>query len=156
ELSTTEMEDARNHVSACADCRNAVAQFERTRSMLKMSPDSEPPRHLVFEFEKPRPIWMWLVPAGIAAAIIVAVLIATPMQIQWRDSQLTIAFGRAIKPAPASIAPVMNTAVTPQPIDYDRIAKQVENSERAWILEELKKYQTEQMSQIRLLQKNVQ
>src|SRR5262252_1806750 len=106
ELSGNEMEEARRHVVACADCRKQVEQFQATRSLLKMAPDTEPTRHIVFDFEKRRPMWAWLVPAAVAAAIILAVLIATPMQIQWHDSQLTITVGSgvtpqaAVKPAP--------------------------------------------------------
>jgi hypothetical protein len=155
ELSGNDMEEARRHVTACADCRKQVEQFQATHSLLKMAPDTEPPRHIVFEFEKRRSMWTWLVPAAVAAAMILAVLIA-PMQIQWRDSQLTITVGAgvtppqaAVKPAPVP-SPVMQAA--PQPIDYDRIANQVAGSERAWLIEELKKHDTEQMKQFRTLQ----
>jgi anti-sigma factor RsiW len=149
ELSASEMEEARRHVAACADCRKEVEQFEGTRSLLKMAPDTEPPRHIVFEFEKRRSIWTWLVPAAVAAALIIAVLIAAPMQIQWRDSQLTLSFGKRTPPV-AVVSPAVAPQPAPQPIDYDRIAKQVESSERAWLVEELKKHDAQEMKQIRL------
>src|SRR5579884_302713 len=96
ELSQNEMEEAQRHLTNCEDCRQSVEQFEQTRSMLKMSPEVEPPRHIVFEFERPRRLWTWLVPVGVAAALIVAVLLTVPMQVQWHDSQLTINLGRTV------------------------------------------------------------
>ena len=158
ELPVTEMEETRRHLAACADCRSQVEQFERTRSLLKMSPDVEPPRHMVFEFEKPRTIWQWLVPAMAAAALIMAVLVALPMQIQWHNSQLTVSFGRipAAVPVPAPVALTADVAqAAPQSIDYDRIANQVNASERAWLVEELKKHDAEQMMRIQILQGTV-
>ena len=119
-----------------------------------MAPDAEPPRRIFFEFEKPRPIWRWLVPAGVAAALIIAVLIAVPMQIQWHDSQLTITMGTgnaAVKPAVPNPIPT-GIVPTPQPVDYERVAKQVEDSQRTWLADELKKHDAEQLRQIRSLQ----
>jgi anti-sigma factor RsiW len=160
ELSASDMEDARRHLDTCADCRNHVEQFDRTRSMLKMAPDVEPPRHIVFEFEKPRAIWRWLVPAAVAAAVLVAVLIATPMQIQWQNSQLTITFGAGFTPARAGLQPASTplpavTAPQPQPIDYDRIAQQVASSERPWLIEQFKKRDAEQMKRFEFLRGSV-
>lgn len=159
ELPVTEMEEARRHLAGCADCRSQVEHFERTRSLLKMSPDVEPPRHIVFEFEKPRKIWQWLVPAMAAAAIIIAVFVALPTQIQWHDSQLTVSFGKIPAPAAAPllspVAATANVQAAPQSIDYDRIASQVDASERAWLVEELKKHDAEQMKRIQFLQGTV-
>jgi anti-sigma factor RsiW len=149
ELSSNDMEEARRHVDVCGACRDQVEQFERTRSMLRMSPDAEPPRRIMFEFERPRAIWRWLVPAGVAAAVMMAVLIAAPIQIQWRDSQLTVAFGKMPASVPV-VSPVVNSQPAPQPIDYERIIRQVESSERTWLEDELKKHDVEQLRQIRL------
>jgi hypothetical protein len=158
ELSSREMDEARRHIATCAECRQQVEQFEQTRSLLKMSPDVEPPRHIVFEFEKPRRIWSWLAPVMAAAAVIIAVLIATPMQIQWRDSQLTITFGRTGTPPVAVNTPAqIQSPATPavQPIDYDRLAKQIEGSERPWVAAELKKLDSEQTKRLEVLQQNI-
>lgn len=151
ELPANEMEDARRHVAACADCRNQAEQLEHTRSLLKMSPDVEPPRRILFEFERPRALWRWLIPVGVAAALILAVLIAAPMQMQWHDSQLTLSFGKISAPVPA-VAPVTVSQPAVQPIDYERIARQVEDSQRAWLEGELKKQGTAQMREIGQLQ----
>src|SRR5687767_15094157 len=96
ELTAVEMVEAQRHIAACADCHKQVEHFELTRAMLQTSPDVEPPRRIAFEVEKRRTsdLWRWLVPAGVAAAILLVVLLAAPMQIQWNDSQVTIAFGR--------------------------------------------------------------
>src|SRR5262249_24209165 len=108
ELPAADMDAARRHIAVCAECRQEVEQFEHTRSMLKMSPDVEPPRHIAFELEKPRSIWRWFVPVATAAAIIITVLVAMPVGVQWKDSQLTIAFGKMpAAPAPVAAAPVV-------------------------------------------------
>jgi hypothetical protein len=158
ELSSHEMDEARQHVATCTDCRQQVEQFQQTRSLLKMSPDVEPPRHIVFEFEKPRRIWSWLAPAMAAAAVIIAVLIATPMQIQWHDSQLSITFGRTGTPPVAVNTPTQiqsPAAPAVQAIDYDRLAKQIESSERPWVVAELKKLDAEQTRRLGILQQNI-
>jgi hypothetical protein len=153
ELSSAEMEEAHRHIAECAGCRQEVEQLRRTHAMLKASPDVEPPRQIVFEFEKrPAPIaWRWLAPIGVAAALVIAVLIAAPMQIQWHDSQLTIAFGKLpasqVEPAPAIVAP----APAAQPIDYDRIIKEVQNSQQAWLMNELKRHDEVQNLEIERL-----
>ena len=53
ELSEQEMADAQRHLAQCSDCREQVEQFQTTYAMLKSSPDAEPPRRILFEFEKP-------------------------------------------------------------------------------------------------------
>ncbi len=128
ELAPPEMDEARRHLAACADCRKEVEQFERTRSLLKMSPEVEPPRRIVFEFEKRKtnPIWQWLAPGAVAAAILIAVLLASQPHVQWNQSQLTISFGGA--PAPAVVSPPAPVVegVSAQQYDYDRILKEIE------------------------------
>ena len=70
--------------------------------MVKVLPDVDPPRSIVFEFEKPpvSRLWRWLVPAAAAISLfIIAIVLAGNIHVQWRDSQLTIAFGQIITPA---------------------------------------------------------
>src|SRR2546423_15026168 len=116
ELSASEMDEARRHIAGCEACRQEVEQFERTRSMLKMLPDVEPPRSIVFEVERPGTAWRWLVPVAAAAAILIAVLIALPTQVQWRDSQLTIAFGKtAVQPVSTPVTTITTPATVAAP-----------------------------------------
>ena len=133
ELSVAEMDEARRHVAECRECREQVQQFERTRHLLKTSPDVDPPRQIVFEVEpKPAFTWRWLMPVGAAAAVVLVVLLVVPMQFQWNASQLTIAFGTAPAQAPVtavSAPPVVAPVVTPA-IDYDRIVKAVQDSQQ--------------------------
>jgi hypothetical protein len=59
-----------------------VEHFESTYAMLKSSPDVEPPRRIMFEFEKPKAaagwLWRWLGPMTAAAAVAFAVVTFTP------------------------------------------------------------------------------
>jgi hypothetical protein len=58
-----------------------VEHFRSTYNMLKSSPDMEPPRRIMFEFEKPRPagwLWRWLAPMTASAAVAFAVVTLTP------------------------------------------------------------------------------
>jgi hypothetical protein len=58
-----------------------VEHFENTYARLKSSPDVEPPRRLMFEFEKPhKAAWIsrWLAPLTASAAVAFAVVTLTP------------------------------------------------------------------------------
>src|SRR5581483_2267703 len=58
-----------------------VEHFKSTYAMLKSSPDVEPPRRLMFEFEKPRKaswLWQWMAPMAASAAVAFAVVTFTP------------------------------------------------------------------------------
>jgi len=103
ELPASEMAEARRHLGDCANCREQVERFQQTLAMLKTSPDLDPPRNIVFEFEKPAAsrLWRWF-PAGVAVAalLLVTIALAGRTHVQWHDSQLTIAFGQAVAPAP--------------------------------------------------------
>lgn len=58
-----------------------VEHFRSTYNMLKSSPDVEPPRRIMFEFEKPRQaawLWRWLAPMAASAAVAFAVVTITP------------------------------------------------------------------------------
>jgi anti-sigma-K factor RskA len=81
ELSAQEMAEAQRHLTQCSDCRQQVEQFQTTYAMLKTSPDVEPPRRVLFEFEKPRAsawIWRWLAPMAASAAVAALVVTFTP------------------------------------------------------------------------------
>jgi hypothetical protein len=58
-----------------------VEHFRSAYKMLKASPDVEPPRRIMFEFEKPRQaawLWRWLAPMTASAAVAFAVVTLTP------------------------------------------------------------------------------
>jgi hypothetical protein len=81
ELSMTEMLEARQHLAQCADCQRQVEQFQTTHAMLRTSVDVEPPRAIMFEFEKPRAVswmWRWLAPMAASAAVALAVVSLAP------------------------------------------------------------------------------
>src|ERR1019366_8672961 len=63
-----------------------------------------------------------------AAALVLAVWIAAPMQVQWNASQLVISFGKVSAPAPtqATVVPTPAPQAVAQPVDYDRIIKAVQ------------------------------
>jgi len=153
ELSRTEMDEARRHVAECAECRKQVQQFERTTSTLRLSADVEPPRRIVFETRKPPVLRRWLTPIGVAAAAVLAVWIAAPLQVQWSDSQLTISFGRSPAPTVPPIAAQMQpAAAVVQQIDYDRIIKELQAGQQASLAEVLGKYEAEQKKTVLRLQ----
>jgi predicted anti-sigma-YlaC factor YlaD len=104
ELSLSEMTEAKMHLNECVGCREDLTRFQRTLGVLKTSSDLEPPRNVVFEFEKPASnrFWRWFpATAAIAALLLITVALIGRVHFQWRDSQLTIAFGQPIAPAQA-------------------------------------------------------
>jgi anti-sigma-K factor RskA len=81
ELSASEMAEGQRHLAQCSDCRQQVENFQGTYAMLKTSPDAEPPRRILFEFEKrqtPGWIWRWLAPMATSAAVALAIVTLTP------------------------------------------------------------------------------
>jgi hypothetical protein len=106
-----------------------VDQFRSTYAMLKSSPDVEPPRRIMFEFEKPRTtawLWRWLAPMAASAAVAFAV----------------VSFAPRPQPAPVVFtaqAPVVQAQPVAQPIDYQKIIDELRPSEQAWLANELKK-----------------
>jgi hypothetical protein len=130
ELSAAEMAEGQRHLTQCSDCRQQVENFQGTYAMLKTSPDAEPPRRILFEFEKPQAsgwIWRWLAPMATSAAVAVSIVSFWP------------------KPQPQIIERVVQQQVTApapvasQPVDY----QQTINELRA----ELQKRDAEQSKQ---------
>ncbi len=144
ELPDPEMEQARRHVAQCLECQGLVSGFGRVRRSLEQVPELDVPRRMVFvESEAPaRRSWLpagWLVPIGVAAAFVLVVLLIVPMQLDWRDGGVTIAFGNMpTVPAPApQAAPIQQLALEPASIDYARLADDVAALDRAWLEAEL-------------------
>ena len=132
ELSASEMTEAKGHLAQCADCREQVEQFQMTHAMLRTSTDVEPPRRIMFEFEKPRAVawvWRWLGPMAASAAVAFAVVSLTPRppQIVERVVQQQAA---AVQAAP----------VAAQPVDYEKI--------KALLISELQKRDTAQSREL--------
>ena len=132
ELSASEMAEVKSHLLQCADCTKEVDQFQRTHSVLKASPDVNPPRSMVFEFEKPgmNRFWRWVAPIAAAAVLVIGVALTAPVQIQWEGSQLTIAFGKIAAPAaPPAVAsqPAVVERILTEPVDYARIEKWIDD-----------------------------
>jgi anti-sigma-K factor RskA len=113
ELSASEMAEGQRHLAQCSDCRQQVENFQGTYAMLKTSPDADPPRRILFEFEKrqtPGWIWRWLAPMASSAAIALAIVTLTPRpqpQIIERAGKQEVAAATAT-PAPAPVAQQIN------------------------------------------------
>jgi anti-sigma factor RsiW len=131
ELSAPEMAEAKRHVAQCSDCRQQVEQFQRTHAMLRVLPDLDPPRHIIFAPPERRSWlhvfdWRLALPVSAAIALIIAALIA-------------------VSPAPApapiivSVPAPVPPAVQTQNVDYDRIISELRQSERVWLSGELDK-----------------
>lgn len=130
ELSASEMNESRRHLGECSDCREQFEQFERTHHALKALPDVEPPRRIVFDFEK-RSVaaaWIsrWLGPVAASAAVAFAVVTLVPKQIPQPATPVSILAQQPAGQPPAA-----------EPIDYDRIVRELRESERAWLVAEL-------------------
>jgi anti-sigma factor RsiW len=82
EMTSGETAEAKAHLSQCPDCARQVAEFQRTHALLMASPDTDLPRPVVFEFEKPVKtplLWRWFPPlASAAAASVLTVFLMTP------------------------------------------------------------------------------
>jgi hypothetical protein len=128
ELSATEMTDAKRHVEECADCRLQIQEFERMHVVLRSAPDWDPPRNIVFS-EPQRRVWFsWFDWRPLATSAAVAALIA--------------GFIVRLTPVPASM-PAAMPAVPPtilqaEKVDYGQIVNDVRQSERAWVIGELR------------------
>ncbi len=123
ELSPSEMEQSRRHLSECADCRQQVDEFERTHRYLKASPDVEPPRRIIFEAERRvfAPfLWRWAAPMAASAAVAFAVLMAAP------------------KPQSIERVVVREQPVV-QSVDYQKIIDDLRASQLEWLQAEFRK-----------------
>jgi len=99
ELPPQEMTEAKRHLTECANCREQVDRFQNTLTMLQAAPDLEPPRNIVFEFEKPAAsrFWRWFPAAtALAAVLVMMIALAGRVHMQWHDSQFTVAFGETV------------------------------------------------------------
>jgi anti-sigma-K factor RskA len=137
ELSAQEMAEAQSHLTQCSDCRQQVEQFQTTYAMLKTSPDAEPPRRILFEFEKPRAsawIWRWLAPMAASAAVAAVVVTFTP-----RPQQPPQVIERVVQQ--------QASAPQAQPVDYQKIID--------GLREEIKQRDAAQASQLQQVRHDV-
>jgi Putative zinc-finger len=135
ELSAQNLSEFKEHVETCSTCRKQVEEFQRTLSMLKASPEIEPPRSICFEFEKPRTpswLWRWVAPMAASAAVALAVVSFAPRQVQIVERLVD--------------RPVTQPAA--QPIDYQRIVNEVRAAEQAWLENELKTRDANQSKEV--------
>jgi len=75
ELPPAEMSEAQRHVDSCAECRHEISQFEKMHLSLRMIPDLDPPRRIVFA-SRERPSWFsWFDWRSAVSATLAAVVI---------------------------------------------------------------------------------
>jgi hypothetical protein len=142
ELPASEMDDARRHVGHCLECQGRVSEFKKVQHALEDLPEVEMPRRVVFVFSNDS-IWRnflsprWLVPMATAAALVLVLVLVGPIDVDWQESGVLIAFGEVASP-PTSIPEARQPVVTePQPIDYERIVAEIEVRQQAWMDSEL-------------------
>jgi len=132
ELGDGQMRDARRHVAQCLDCQQKVADFRQVRHRLEALPDVDLPRRMVFMPDIPettapstrRRRWLplaWGVPAGVLAALVLAVVLVGGAEVDWQDGGVRIALGDVSDPAP----PVATPDPVPVEIDYEAIVARV-------------------------------
>lgn len=145
ELSTAEMAEARQHVAACAGCRHRVEEFQKIQHALNAWPDTDLPQRLVFapaDHVRRRmavPL-RWLAPLAAAAALVLAVFLAGPVHVEWRDSQLTIAFGKLPETRLQALDAKLENITTANAKDIQRVRGElayVETLQRAFWKETL-------------------
>ena len=145
ELSKQDMAKAKSHLAECSACREQVEKFQSTYAMLKTSPDLDPPRRTVFEFEKPAAaswVWRWLGPMAASAAVALAIVSFAPRpQIVERVIDQPL--------------PQATTQATTQPVDYQRIINELRPAEQAWLETELKKRDAAQAAQLQSVRADV-
>ena len=148
ELPSEEMTTARRHVAQCLECQGRISDFQKIRHSLEQLPDVDLPRRMVFVPEGPSlkrspRSWFsfaWAVPGAVAAALIVAVVLAGPLQIEWGDQGVLLALGQEIaQPPAASVA----AAVDYDNLDYERIAARIESEQQIGVDAQLQQFSAE-------------
>ena len=148
ELPSEEMTTARRHVAQCLECQGRISDFQKIRHSLEQLPDVDLPRRMVFVPEGPSlkrspRSWFsfgWAVPGAVAAALVVAVVLAGPLQIEWGDQGVLIALGQEIaQPPAASVA----AAVDYDNLDYERIAARIESEQQIGVDAQLQQFSSE-------------
>jgi hypothetical protein len=132
ELSPSEMADAKRHLADCPACRTHLDEFQQTYAMLKASPDTEPPRRIIFEIEKQSfaPwIWRWIGPMAASAAVALAVVQLSPV----REPQIV----ERVVQQPAAGPPAV------QPVDFRIVIDELQATQREWLAGELRKRDAE-------------
>lgn len=148
ELPSEEMTTARQHVAQCLECQGRVSDFQRIRHSLEQLPDIDLARRMVFVPESPSlkrstRSWFslaWALPGAVAAVLLVGVVMAGPLQVEWGDQGVRIAFGQeTAEPEPVSVA----AAVDYENLDYERIAARLETEQRVLIDAQLQQFSAE-------------
>ena len=148
ELPLEEMTTARRHVAQCLECQGRIADFQKIRHSLEQLPDVDLARRMVFVPESPSlkrspRSWFsfaWAVPGAVAAALVVAVVLAGPLRMEWGDQGVRIAFGQEI--AEPQVAPVV-AAVDYDNLDYERIAARLESELQIRVDAQLQQFNSE-------------
>lgn len=146
ELSERETAEMTAHLAQCPSCREEVEQFQSTVWKLKASPDVEPPRRILFEFERPRAaawFWRWAGPMAASAAVALAVVTLAP-----RPQPVTQVVERQVPQNQPAAAP----AVVAQPVDYQKILDELRTSDRVWLENELRKRDAARAREVQRLQ----
>jgi hypothetical protein len=134
ELPASEMVEARRHVRECADCRGQLELFQRTHLALRELPDAELPRRVAFTPPDRQARWGildWRFLAPMCAAAAALVLAVIPHFQPVPTAVMPVA------PPPVVVQTQPQTTAPPQAIDYDRIARQVRESDRTWFVQQL-------------------
>src|SRR5437867_3434548 len=129
ELSASEMAEAKRHLAQCSDCRQQVEQFQRTHAMLRALPDVDPPRHIIFAPPE-RPAWLGIFDWRAALPVSAAVALILAMFVLFSPNPAPV-----IVSVPAPAPPTVQV----QNVDYDRITREVGQSERVWLAGEVEK-----------------
>ena len=148
ELPSEEMTTARRHVAQCLECQGRVSDFQKIRHSLEQLPDVDLPRRMVFVPESaslkrsPRS-WFsfaWAVPGAVAAVLVVALVLAGPLRMEWGDQGVRVALGQEI--AEPQAAPVA-AAVDYDNLDYEFIAARLESELQIGVDAQLQQYNSE-------------
>ncbi len=148
ELPSEELTTARRHVAQCLECQGRVSDFQKIRHSLEQLPDVNLPRRMVFVPESPSlkrspRSWFsfaWAVPGAVAAGLVVAVVLAGPLRMEWGDQGVRIALGQEI--AEQQAVPV-TAAVDYDNLDYERIGARLESEQQIRVDAQLQQFNSE-------------